>query len=101
MMENDDFDVYWNELKPVARGRGRRLNLVGRRFWRLLVEEPTGKRTPSGSAIWSCRCACGNRKEVCTNNLMKGKVKSCGCLLRERSSEDPLIDASSESDDSA
>jgi hypothetical protein len=77
---DDDFDSYWNELKPIARGRGKRLNLVGRRFWRLVVQAATGRRTASGSAIWSCLCDCGNVRERSTDNLMKGKAKSCGCL---------------------
>jgi hypothetical protein len=81
--DDDDLKSYWALLRPVQRGRGQRLNLEGRRFFRLTVGAPTGTRTPSGSALWNCTCDCGATKEVSTDNLMKGKVKSCGCLLRE------------------
>lgn len=82
-MTDDDLDSYWALLRPVGRGRGRRLNLTGRTFTRLFVRGPTGRRTSSGSAIWDCLCSCGTPKEANTNALMKGKVKSCGCLLKE------------------
>jgi hypothetical protein len=86
---DDDLESYWAIFKPLARGKGRRLNLTGRIFTRLTVEGPTGRRTPTGSALWACLCACGNRKEVSTNSLMRGKVKSCGCLLRKKQGKEP------------
>jgi len=30
------------------------------------------------------RCDCGAEKEINTSNVKRGKVKSCGCYLRER-----------------
>lgn len=84
MSDLDDFESSWNRLRPVTRGRGKRLKLKGRRFDRLVVIEYTKTRTKSGSALWSCQCDCGNFKNVSTDNLLKGKVKSCGCLLREK-----------------
>ncbi len=80
---DDDVESYWNLVRPLARVRGRRLDLTGRTFDRLTVKGPTGRRNRSGSAIWSCLCVCGATKEACSNALMRGKVKSCGCLLRE------------------
>lgn len=32
-----------------------------------------------------CVCECGNIKEVASNNLITGKIKSCGCLLKDGS----------------
>lgn len=32
-----------------------------------------------GNARWLCRCECGNEKPVGSQELVKGKVKSCGC----------------------
>lgn len=81
---DDDMESYWAILRPIARGRGRRLNLIGKAFYRLTVDAHTGRRTKSGSALWACTCVCGAPKEVSTDALMKGKVKSCGCLLKER-----------------
>lgn len=79
----DDLQDYWDSLRPILRGKGKRLNLQFRTFGRLYVIQATGRRNGSGSALWSCRCSCGNFKEASTDALMKGKVKSCGCLMRE------------------
>ena len=56
-------------------------DLTGQRFGRLKVlqREETGK--PGN--WWKCRCDCGNIKIVQEQNLLQGKVKSCGCLRRE------------------
>jgi hypothetical protein len=33
---------------------------------------------------WICRRACGNETSVRTTHLTSGKIRSCGCLRRER-----------------
>lgn len=33
---------------------------------------------------WVCECTCGNIATVCTNNLVRGKTRSCGCLYNEK-----------------
>lgn len=33
-----------------------------------------------------CKCTCGQIKHVRKSDLMMGRVKSCGCLLKEKSS---------------
>lgn len=38
----------------------------------------------SGSRKSLYRCECGTEKEINTSNVNSGKVKSCGCYLRER-----------------
>ena len=89
----DAFEEDWALVRSkgeLNRGRGKRLDLTDRYVHHFRVGKFTGKRTSSGSAIWACTCLgakgqpCGNLKEVSTDNLMKGKVKSCGCLLRSR-----------------
>jgi hypothetical protein len=56
------------------------LDLVGRRFGRLLVLS----RTKRGRLVfWECVCDCGNKKAICTGNLHGGHTQSCGCLQRE------------------
>ena len=37
--------------------------------------------------IWTCRCRCGNTKEVYQSNLVSGHTKSCGCDNRKKSRE--------------
>ena len=34
---------------------------------------------------WNCLCDCGNSVVLLTRQIIKGNVKSCGCLLRESS----------------
>jgi hypothetical protein len=33
-------------------------------------------------SLWLCKCGCGNTTYVRSNQLAKGKIKSCGCLFR-------------------
>lgn len=35
---------------------------------------------------WHCKCKCGTELDVDTRNLNSGHTKSCGCLQRERAS---------------
>lgn len=58
-------------------------NLQGLRFGRLLVLEPTERRS-RGSAVWRCLCDCGAETEASAKHLGKAK-NSCGCLGRELS----------------
>lgn len=59
-----------------------RSNLVGRKFYRLLV---TGVNHVSGKdklwkVYWDCICDCGQKTIVHTGALQSGNTKSCGCL---------------------
>lgn len=63
------------------------VNLIGRRFGRLTVIRYIGWRNGRPPAIWLCRCECGNEKQVARNNLVNGRIKSCKCLMRERTGE--------------
>lgn len=56
--------------------------LIGQRFGRLTVIKEGG-RAKSRSVIWICQCDCGNIHNVTTSLLIKGSIKSCGCLRRE------------------
>lgn len=42
-----------------------------------------------GESIWACKCLCGSKRiwNVKGGNLRDGHVKSCGCLLIEKSKE--------------
>ena len=66
------------------------IDLVGRKFGRLTVLEraddyvkPDGKR----DLQWLCECECGNKIITLGRSLKSGGTKSCGCLWKERSSE--------------
>ena len=76
--------------QALKEGRIRRCNahskskdLTGQRFGRLTALKPV-KALKDGSFIWLCKCQCGNYKKVKSGNLKSGGVKSCGCLLKEK-----------------
>lgn len=58
----------------------RELDLTGQRFGKLTVLCRTEKRMDQGSVVWCCQCECGNTAEVSASRLVRGKVRSCGCL---------------------
>lgn len=60
----------------------REIDITGRRFGRLTALERDGYSN-SWQAMWICRCDCGNIVRVFKNNLMAGRVRSCGCLKRD------------------
>ena len=64
----------------------KRLNLIGKKFSRLFViaDIDTDKW---GNSQWLCKCDCGNETIVRGENLIKNRIKSCGCFQREMSSE--------------
>lgn len=42
------------------------------------------KRDNAGSIYWTCKCECGNIKDVSGNSLRKGKSTNCGCRNKQR-----------------
>ncbi len=55
-------------------------DLTGQRFGRLTVLYPTDRRADSGSVVWHTICDCGREKDVPARRLLRGQVRSCGCL---------------------
>ena len=71
----------------------RLIDLTGQKFGRLSVISrandyisPTGIATP----MWKCKCDCGNTVFVHGNSLRYGRTLSCGCYVKERTSEASL-----------
>lgn len=58
-------------------------DLTGQKFERLTVIKRVNNKK-NGEVMWLCQCVCGNKKEVSSNNLLKGLVKSCGCMKKEQ-----------------
>jgi hypothetical protein len=54
------------------------VDLVGRRFNRLMVIKKLNKRKQR-AIMWLCECDCGSLVEVKTSSLINGHTKSCGC----------------------
>ena len=62
---------------------GKRIDMVGMKFGRLTVVRFEGV-AKNRQSLWRCRCDCGNETVSARNNLVGGKIKSCGCLKNER-----------------
>lgn len=58
-------------------------DIRGQKFDRLTAMYPTGKSDRNGSAIWHCRCDCGNELDIAYNVLKYANQKSCGCQKKE------------------
>lgn len=53
------------------------VDITGQRFGRLVAISRAG--AIDGTALWLCKCDCGNEKKIRLTNLKQG-TKSCGCL---------------------
>ncbi len=62
------------------------VNLVGKRFGRLEVLKEDGHNRHK-QLYWMCQCDCGNKVRTLVGGLKSGHTQSCGCLHRERASE--------------
>lgn len=58
------------------------LDLIGKKFNRLLVVKKAGRK--NYKVMWECVCDCGNTTFVNTFYLINNKIRSCGCLHREQ-----------------
>lgn len=66
--------------------------LIGRKFHRLRVLKFShwGNPSPKNSTsprYWLCRCDCGTIKPIVEQWLIRNGIHSCGCYLKEKSSE--------------
>lgn len=61
---------------------GKKLDLKGKRFGRLVVLEGAGLNKHQ-KTLWKCRCDCGNIDTFVGGSLQSGNTKSCGCLKLE------------------
>ena len=64
---------------------GKFIDRTGQRFGRMVVlhrhfDEKVGKRRTQ----WTIKCDCGTEKVVDSDNMVGGKIKSCGCLATEQ-----------------
>lgn len=60
-----------------------RVNLLGKRFGRLLVIEEQPRKVGDHIVFWKCQCDCGNIVLHDTNTLTSGHTLSCGCLRKD------------------
>lgn len=57
-------------------------DLTGMRFGYLTVLS-RAQNSPTGEAMWNCKCDCGSIVTVGGYSLRNGNTKSCGCLQKE------------------
>lgn len=57
---------------------GKKANIQGQRFGKLIGIEETDKRDDSGSVIWRMKCDCGNEHHISVRGLRYRKTRSCG-----------------------
>ena len=56
-------------------------DLTGQKFGKLtVVERVYNHKYKTRSAIWKCRCECGNYILTTSNSLTSGHTTSCGCI---------------------
>lgn len=58
-------------------------DLTGTKFGRLTAVRLSKKRS-GRKTFWNCICECGKEKDVRTDNLKGGFIRSCGCLKKEQ-----------------
>lgn len=120
LSRNDDkrksTDVYWNckcincdaslvysktQLKKFINTKGcpkcreKFENLINREFGRLIVIQRINDRVypnDERKINWLCKCECGNYTEATSNILKRGEKQSCGCLRKEKISEQRSLD---------
>ena len=60
------------------------IDLINKKFGKLLVLKKHNKKGNKGQIKWECKCDCGNSHIVTGESLREGKSKSCGCLKKGR-----------------
>lgn len=77
-------EIWYNSIEVIDMPNFK--NLTGKKFGRLTVIG-VSRKVESGNReryYWRCKCDCGNEKEVRTDCLTSGLVKSCGCLKKDQ-----------------
>lgn len=55
------------------------IDLVNKKFSKLLIIKKSDKRGNKGQIMWECVCDCGNKHITSGESIRQGKSKSCGC----------------------
>lgn len=58
-------------------------SLLNKKINRLTILRDSGKRRCGHCIVYICECECGNIIEAASAEIRRGKIKSCGCLLRD------------------
>lgn len=74
--------VGYKKQFEVKKQKPKYRDITGQKFGRLTALYHAGSAKDK-SALWMCKCDCGNEKVVTSTALLSGKTSSCGCLKRE------------------
>lgn len=77
-----------NEIKDCGNHHNY-IDISGRRFERLVADHVTENKggRKRRCKIWHCICDCGEECDVYYDDLVSGKVRSCGCLHKDKIQE--------------
>jgi hypothetical protein len=64
-------------------------NLLNKRFGKLVVTSQLHDRHRYRYVMWECLCDCGSVTKVTSSQLLNANVKSCGCLMHKKNSDNP------------
>lgn len=64
-------------------------NLSNCKFGILTALKKVNENEIDCKTVWECKCDCGKIHYAKTNCLLKGNIKSCGCLKNRKGSENP------------
>ncbi len=64
-------------------GRCASIIRVGQKFGKLKILSVYGYDL-NRSAVFECICDCGNKKTITSDSLIRGRTRSCGCLVDEK-----------------
>lgn len=62
-------------------------DITGEKYNMLTAVRTSYKKNPKSSYYWWFKCDCGNEKEILKSYVIKGTVKSCGCLAKRKSAQ--------------
>ena len=65
----------WKEKISISKT----IDLIGKRFGKLVVKKQLKERGNRGQIKWECVCDCGNKHITTGECIRSGKSKSCGC----------------------
>jgi hypothetical protein len=87
-----EFDLLANRIKSCGCLQTSRIrDLRNKRFGRVLVIDIGPGR--GVERHWKCRCDCGREWSVGHGQLLRGKIRSCGCITKERLTTHGMTDS--------
>ena len=73
--KGDIMEKEWKEKISISKT----IDLIGKRFGKLVVKKQLTERGNRGQIKWECVCDCGNKHITTGECIRSGKSKSCGC----------------------